>query len=106
MISKYLTSKSNIINKYIDNLYKGQLEILSNSNRNKNKEDNDIFMANIITSLNKASILNLCLYYFLVVYTYQNTDEDKNYVAAPLSIKIGKRIFYRYINKLKDEYKE
>ena len=61
-------------------------------------------MATIITSLDKASIFHFCVQQFLIVYTYQDTNNDKNYVSVPVSIKIGKRMFHKYINDLKDKY--
>ena len=60
--------------------------------------------ANIITSLDKAFIRNLCLFHFLLVYTYQNSDNDKNYASVPVSIKIGKKMFSKYINDLKEKH--
>ena len=61
-------------------------------------------MATIITSLDKASIFHFCVQQFLIVYTYKDTNNDKNYVSVPVSIKIGKRMFHKYINDLKDKY--
>ena len=79
-----------------------QKEILNNK-KIKTKYDT-ILMANIITSYEKSSILSLCLYFFLLVYTFQDTDNSKNYASLPISIKIAKKMFSKYTNKLKDEY--
>lgn len=104
ILSKYTLGKLDIFNRYIDNLYNEQLEILKNE-KIKNKYD-IILMANIIKSLGKGSILNICLYHFLLVYTYQNTDIDKYYVSIPVSIRIAKKMFSKYINLLKNQYVE
>lgn len=59
-------------------------------------------MANVITSLDKAFILNLCIsHFFFLVYTFYNSDNDINYVLLSVSITIGKKMFNRYINILK-----
>ena len=69
----------------------------------KNKFDS-ILTAKVITSLDKKFIRDLCLYHFLVAYSYQNTESDKNYASVVVSIKIAKKMFNKYINSLKDDY--
>lgn len=68
ILSKYVFDNEYIMNKYIDNLFKEQTEILNNI-KNINKLD-VILIATIITSFDKSSIRNFCLRYFLLVYTF------------------------------------
>lgn len=67
-LSKYLTDKRVILDKYINNLYNEQNAILNNKNY-RNKVDL-VLKAKVITSLDKSFIRNLCFYYFLLIYTY------------------------------------
>ena len=105
ILSKYLLEKDLVLKKYIDNLLTQQAEVLTNVDKlsGKNKFDS-ILTAKVITSLDKKFIHNLCLYHFLVVYSYQNTESDKNYASVVVSIKIAKKMFNKYINNLKHDY--
>lgn len=89
-MSKYVFDKQALMDKYIDNLYQQEIGILNNT-KNKNKHE-EILMAAIITSLDKASIFHLCVQQFLIVYTYQDTKNDKNYVSVPVSFYIPKLV--------------
>lgn len=48
--------------------------------------------------------MNLCLVHFMLVYTYQNSDNDKFYNLVGVSVVIGNKILNRDINKLRFEY--
>lgn len=41
--------------------------------------------------------------HFLLVYSYQNSDNDKYNVLLPASITIGKKIVNRYLNNTRDD---
>ena len=56
--------------------------------------------------MDKTFFLNLCLVHFLLVYTYQNSDNDKNYNLLGVSINIGNKILNKYFNVLRQEYIE
>ena len=102
LLSKFIFEKKDIVNTYIDNLSKAQDDILNNHN-NTDKSELTL-MAKIITSLSKDTIFSLCITHFILVYSYQETEEDKQFATLPTSIKIGKKMFSKYINNLKDEY--
>ena len=77
-VSKYLTSKIELINIYISNLCDNQVEILDKNKLlidNKKNYEN-ILIATVISSLKKEYLLSLCLYMFLLVYTHQDTEDD------------------------------
>lgn len=105
MLSKYLMDKELVLNKYIDNLLTQQAQVLTKIDKlsDKNKFES-ILIAKVIISIGKKFIHNLCLYHFLVVYSYQNTQSDKNYASVAVSIKMAKKMFNKYINILKDDY--
>lgn len=88
--------------KYIDNIYNQQLEILND--KKWTKKFNLILMAKIITSLYKTSRHNLCLNHFLLIYTFKNSENDKNFASVPVSIRIAKKMFTKYIVIVKQEY--
>jgi hypothetical protein len=70
----------------------------------KNNNFNNILSAKVITSIGFKVIRNLCLHQLFIVYTYQNTESDKNYASLVVSIKLGKKMFSHYIISLKDNY--
>ena len=63
-----------------------------------------ILTAKVIISIGKKFIHSLCLYQFLLVYSYQYTESDSNYVSVVVAIKLGKKMYNKYINNLKDNY--
>lgn len=99
MLNKMIYDKTDIIKVYINNLLKEQNEVLNNPN-NVNKF-NDIIKAKILTSFNVDSLFNICLTHFLLIYTYQDTEEDKFLASINVSINIGKKMFSKYLNNLK-----
>ena len=60
-------------------------------------------MAKIITTLDIEILHNTCLIQFLLVISYQDTEHDKHYLLSTVCVTVGKKIFNRYINTLKDE---
>lgn len=101
ILSKYILDVQSNMDTYIDNLYKQEYHILNNSKKTNKGIDENILAATIITSLDKKVIRNFCLHQFLLVYTFQHSENDKHYASVPVSIKIGKKMFIRYINDLK-----
>lgn len=100
MLSKFLLTREKSLDVYIDNLLNEQSAKLQNK---KTKNPQSILIASVITLIGKDFIKNLCLSTTLLVYTYHNSDNDKNYASLPVSIKVAKKMFSFYINKLKDE---
>ena len=64
--------------------------------KNKYTRKEEIFIGHIINTF----FLNLCLVHFLLVYTYQNSDNDKNYNLLGVSINLGNKILNKYFNVL------
>lgn len=63
-------------------------------------------MYNIINLLDKNFIKNICIYTFLLVFTYRNTEmegdeEEKNELSlVKVSISIGKKLVRKYFSEL------
>lgn len=104
MLNKMILDKSEIIKVYINNLLNEQNEVLNNPN-NVDKFG-DIIKAKIITSFSVTSLFDICITHFLLIYTYQDTEEDKFLASINVSINIGKKMFSKYLNKLKYQYSE
>jgi hypothetical protein len=64
----------------------------------------ELFKAEIYSVVDTKYLVNLCLSQFLLVYTYQESDNDKNYNLVSVTISMGKKILNRYFNKLKDKH--
>jgi len=64
--------------------------------KNKYTRKEEIFIGHIINTLDKTFFLNLCLVHFLLVYTYQNSDQN----LLGVSINIGNKILNKYFNVL------
>ena len=105
MLSKFVLDNTPTIEKYIDNFLKEQSDILTNK-QNIVKDYNLILMSMTFTYINKKNILNICLFYFLLIYSHRNTHEDQYFASLPFSVKIGKSIFSRYMNGLKEKQNE
>jgi len=106
IVSKYVLDKKPLLYKYIDNLLLEQIDILNKTEVTKKADYT--FIATIISSFDQSYIRNLCIYYFLLVYTYQDSENDKNYAAVPVSINIGKKMFrnYSYLSSVKTSKKK
>jgi len=63
-----------------------------------------LFIADILSVVDTDFILNLCLSQYLLVYTYQGSDNDKSYNLIRVSISIGGKLLNRYFNILKTKY--
>lgn len=59
-------------------------------------------MAKAFSTLSADIRHNIVKFQFLTVYTYEDTDEEKNYLFVPVAVNIGKRLFSHYMNILKD----
>jgi hypothetical protein len=100
---KFLKEKQGLLLIYIDKLKKN----LKNSHKikkNSHKKIEDIFLEDVISTLNKRSIINLCFVYFLQIYTHQKSENEKKYVLVPVAVNIGKKMVNMYLNNLKDKY--
>ena len=101
-LKNYLDSKRATLHRYINNIIDIQKDILVDSKMSKRLDA--ILMAKIIISLDLSELHNLCLSQFLLVYTYQDSEEVKQFASVPVSVKLGKRMFSIYINNLKNQY--
>lgn len=102
ILNKYLFNKKDYMLRYINNLLDVEKGILLGTKMSKKLDV--ILMAKIIISLEVSDLHNLCLSNFLLVYTYQDGEEVKQFASLPVSIRIGKRMFSIYINNLKYKY--
>ncbi len=101
LLNKYIISKETDLRFYISNLIDSSKDFLKDD---KTTRLDKALKAKVIISNDKDLIFNLCLLHFLLIYTYQNSDNDTNNVLLPLSIGIGKKMFNRYLNNTKSEY--
>lgn len=104
LVGKYFLEKENEIFIYINNLLKGQQENLNSKKILEGKDKKMLLIAKLFSTLPVDSIVNAIMVQFLVVYTYEDTDEDKNYTVVPVAVKLGKNLFNKYINILRDAY--
>lgn len=96
LLSKYIIGKLDYLKKYTNNL--------KNINLRSNTRKDKIFMNNILYIVNIDFLINLCLTHFILVYIYQNTDHDKYYTLAKVTVSIGKKIVNKYFNELRNKY--
>ena len=90
LVSNFIFSKQEYLNNYIEKLPKS----LMNS-----KIKSDIFMFKILDLLGPCFIKSQCIYQFLLILTYrQSNDDNINLLAC--SVKIGKKFVNRYFYKL------
>ena len=103
ILGKYIKSKSDIMETYINNLF---CEVKATINKSKVKVE-DLLIANVINHTSKNSIFNFCLYYFVVIYSSQHIEDDSKISTVPVTVNIGKKIFffYKIINKLSSKSK-
>jgi hypothetical protein len=92
-LSKYIIDKEDTIKLYINKLQAFYRE-------NKITRTDQILMKEIINTIDNDFIINLCLLHFLLIYTYQNSDNDKNYNLLSVSITIGNKLINKYFNIL------
>lgn len=102
MLKNLIMDKTVTIKSYANNLLNEQKQVLNNT-KYANKFD-DIIKANVTTSFDVDGLFNICITHFLLIYTYQDTEEDKFLASANVSVNIGKKMFTKYLNKLKTEY--
>ena len=96
LLSKYIIDRIDLLNSYVDKLQ--SINLRSNTRKDK------VFMNNIVVTVDRDFILNLCFAHFILVYIYQNSDNDKFYALAKVSVTIGKKIVNRYFNELRNAY--
>ena len=102
MLNKLILDKTDTIKVYINNLLREQNEVLNNVN-NAHKFD-ELIKAKVTTSFDADSLFNISITQFLLIYTYQDTEEDKFLASVNVSVNIGKRMFSKYLNSLKTQY--
>ena len=96
VISKYILERSDLLDLYISNFIKSLHE-------NKNVKYNK-FMLLIMIKLDRVFFINICIYYFLSVLTYQATDLERdiqihvNLVGS--FVNLGKILTRRYLRKV------
>nr|YP_009543520.1 DNA-dependent RNA polymerase [Coniothyrium glycines]AYU74410.1 DNA-dependent RNA polymerase [Coniothyrium glycines] len=94
---KYILSKEDKIKLYLKNLK-------TSSKNEKSSMIDKQFISNVISVVDTKFLLNLCLTEYLLIYTFQGSEDDKKYNIIPVSVKIGDKILNRYFNTLKNEY--
>lgn len=94
---KFIMNKEDLLRSYIRNL-KSSYETI------KTTRDDKLFIRHVLQVVDEDFILNVCLTHFLLVYTHQNTENDKYYNLLTVSIEIGKKLLNRYFNLLRDKY--
>lgn len=95
-LKKYILEKETSILHYIKKLYLSQTESIPSYLDYKGSKNDKYLYGLIITTVSQDYIYNLCLFHFLVVYTYQNSIDDKNYILLPVSIVIGKKLLINF----------
>lgn len=63
-----------------------------------------MLLKEVISRLNNDFVLNLCLIILLQIYTFQKSENDKDYVLLTVAIRLGKKIVSFYLNYEKDLY--
>lgn len=104
ILNKYILDKKPLLDIYIGKLtgnIKKELKV-----SDKNTKYDKIFINTIISTIDPDYIYNLCLHHFLIIYTYENTEDEKNTLLVPVSVAIGKKLVTKYFNTLREmEYK-
>nr|YP_009364370.1 hypothetical protein [Ophiocordyceps sinensis]ARF03403.1 hypothetical protein [Ophiocordyceps sinensis]QDH07216.1 hypothetical protein [Ophiocordyceps sinensis] len=72
-------------------------------NDGKLKKDEDIFKE-VVNCLPSHNIVNICLYYFLQICTYQSTDDIDQFKVSRLAINMGSECIKLYLLRKKYEY--
>jgi len=95
-LSKYIISKIELLNIYINNL----------GNYYKHSKNNDdIFMLDIINLVGKDYILNICLSTFLSILSFQKSDFDDKNKLISVSITMGKKMLIKYFSIFREAYR-
>lgn len=98
VLGKYILSKKDIIETYINNLLA--------TNKRKNTRVDRVLITTILNNIGKNSLFNYCLYYFVVLYSSQHIEDDTKITAVPVTIKIGKKLFSQFMVGLRKNYME
>jgi hypothetical protein len=94
---KYLLEKEELI--------KDNIVIFKKFYKDKKSSRLDqMFIAEILSVVNSAFISNVCMSHFLLVYTYQKSDNDKYYNLINVSITMANKLLNRYFNCTRDVY--
>ena len=83
VLINHLLSKEKQISLYTNNLLKQQSECLNDKKVIKN--DLKHLVAKVFNSLSEDMIINICKVQFLTIFTYQETDNDTNYMLLPVT---------------------
>lgn len=100
ILNKYILDKKSLLDLYIGKLT-GNIKEEIKVSYNNTKYDK-VLINNIITTIEPDYIYNLCLHHFLIIYTYENTEEVKNTLLVPVSVTIGKKLVLKYFNTLRE----
>nr|YP_009327781.1 hypothetical protein [Epichloe typhina]APB96740.1 hypothetical protein [Epichloe typhina] len=95
-LKKFIFSKQEILISKLD-------DYIFYLNNGKLKKDEDIFKE-VINSLPKNSILNICIYYFLQICTFQSTDDIDKFKLSRVSINMGDACIKLYLLEKKTQY--
>ena len=89
-LSNFIISKESFLDSYINNITKS----LENSNKK-----NSSFMLAIFKQLGNQSVKNICIFHFLEILTYRNTNDENIYLLA-CALRRGKKLVTRYLYTL------
>ena len=96
VVSSYVNSKLDLLNRYTDSLFK----VAEQEARNK-KKVTAVFTYDILNKVDKYFIIGVCIHHFLTTLTHQDTENDSNYTnLLGVSVKIGKKLVQKYIFEL------
>ena len=100
ILNKYILDKKPLLDFYIGKLT-GYIEEEIKVSYNNTKHDK-VLINKIINTIKPDYIYNLYLHHFLILYTYENTEEVKNTLLVPVSVTIGKKLVTKYFNTLRE----
>lgn len=96
-VSSYINSKVDILNTYVDSLFEVTKQDAIKSNSNKITA---CLTYEILCKIGKPFILSICIHHFLIILTYQHTENDNYTNLLAISIKIGKLLVQKYLVEL------
>jgi hypothetical protein len=76
-------------------------EYYVNIDNKSNKKKEDIFIGSVVSSLDTNFILNLCLLHFIIISSYQNTEDKDKFYSINVAMDIGRKMMRKYLYILK-----
>ena len=97
-LKKYIIDKTTLLNNKIKDLK----NFYSDDSIRKNNKDKSI--APVINELDNDFIYNLCLLHFILVSSYQNSEEKDKFYSTNVAMNIGRNMIRKYLFYLKCKY--